>query len=292
MNAGGQCAVLRRLTAALLLLLSLATLPGAGAAPAPRIVSLAPHLTELLFTAGAADRIAGTVAYSDYPAAARDIPQVGDAFRVDVERILAIHPTLVLAWTTGTPTETITRLRRLGLAVETIEIQRLDDIGAALERLGELAGTTAVAKPAAQQFRTALAAARARYRGARPLRVFIEISDQPLYTVSTAHMISEMVGVCGGRNIFADLTQLAPIIGLEAVLARNPEVILSMDDAVTDPRQQWLRWSQVTAARAGTIYSVSSDSVTRASTRVLQGLDLICGRMDAARATLAGAAAQ
>ena len=260
----------------------------ATAAPAPlRIVSLAPNLTEIAFAAGAGNAIVGTVEYSDYPAAARALPRVGDAWRVDMERVLALHPDLVLVWPSGTPDAVIEQLRRLGLKVESVPTYRLSDVPAALRRIGALAGSAPLAEQAAVAFERDLATLRASHAGSAPLTVFIEIDDDPVYTVNGEHIISEVVQLCGGRNVFAKLPQIAPPVTLESVLELDPQVIVTTDDTIADPLAQWARWPRLRAVRAKTIYSLPSDLVARATPRLAQGVRSTCAALDDARRKLA-----
>ncbi len=273
----------------LLLALALgAVVPAAEGAARLRIVSLAPNLTELAYAAGAGSTLVGTVEYSDYPEAARALPRVGDAWRVDPERVLELRPDLVLAWSSGTPGDTVARLESLGLRVVSIPTYRLADVGAALRTIGKIAGTTAVADAAAATFDAGIGRLRAAHATAPPLDVFIEIDDEPLFTVNGRHVISEVVQLCGGRNVFADLPQLAPPVALEAVIARDPQVILSTDDTIADPKALWRRWTRVAAVRDGTIYSMPSDTLTRATPRLAEGAREVCAALDDARKKAAG----
>ncbi len=254
----------------------------------PRIISLAPNLTELAYAAGAGGTLVGTVEYSDYPDAARALPRVGDAWRVDPERVLALKPDLVLAWPSGTPVDTITRLESLGLRVVSIPTYRLADVATALRTIGRIAGTSAVAEASATAFDASVRRLRADHAGAPVVSVFIEIDDEPLFTVNGRHVISEIVELCGGRNVFAELPQLAPPVSLEAVLARDPQVILSTDDTIADPLALWRRWNRISAVRDGTIYSMSSDTLTRATPRLADGAREVCAALDDARAKRPG----
>jgi iron complex transport system substrate-binding protein len=266
-------------------LLLVSTVACAGAV-AERIASLAPNLTELTFSAGAGDRLVATVAYSDHPDAARSIPRIGDAFRVDLERLLALRPDAVLAWTTGTPLPTIERIRSLGLRVVPIETNRLDDIAEAVRSIGRLAGTGAVADAVAARFERDVGALRARYRGRSTLRVFLQVNERPLYTVNGRQIMSEIVELCGGSNVFADLNELAPSIGVEAVIAANPQVILATGDTVRDAAGSWSKWPYIEAVRTGNVYSLPADDIARATTRLLAGAREICRTLDTARQRL------
>lgn len=253
------------------------------AAPLSRIVSVAPHLTELAFAAGAGDRIVGTVEYSDYPEAARRIPRIGDAFLIDMERVVAIAPDAVLVWDTGTPEQTIERLRSLGLRVEVFSTQRLSDVAAALRRLGALAGTQAIAERAADRFEADMQALRAQYERRTPITVFLQINDRPLYTVNGEQILSEIVSLCGGRNVFADLNELAPAIGLEAVIAADPQAIVSTDASVADASVRWRRWKRMRAVRAQNVFTLPADDLARATPRLVNGARAMCRALDTAR---------
>ncbi len=259
--------------------------PAVAEAPS-RIVSLAPNLTELLFAAGAGPRLVGVSEWSDYPEAARALPRIGDAFRVDYERVLMLAPDLVVAWETGTPEARIERLRALGVPVVTVGAATLDDIPAAIEALGRIAGTTATARAAAGELRRGIAALAAEYRGREPVSVFVQLDEQPLFTVTGRHLISGMLDLCGGRNVFAELPGVAPAVDLEAVLARDPEVIL-VTASRADPSKMWQRWPRLAAVRAGNVIRVPPDEVTRATPRALDGARRVCEELDAARARLA-----
>jgi iron complex transport system substrate-binding protein len=259
------------------------------AAPAVRVVSLAPDLTELMYDAGAGDAMVGTVQYSDYPAAAKKLPQLGDAFHVDTERLLALKPDLVLAWEGGTPQALIDKLRALKLPVLAIGTHELLDVATNLETLGIATGHSGEAQLAAEDFRTRLGALRSRYARSAPLRVFYEISSQPLFTVGGAQSISHLIEVCGGRNLFADLKELAPAVSVEAVLARDPQAIVSGDGEgdVEQRFKTWQRWPDISAVHAGNFIAVNDDWVSRATPRLLDAGKQLCDGLETARGRLA-----
>lgn len=251
--------------------------------PARRIVSLTPGLTELIYAVGAERWLLATVEYADYPEAAKKIPRIGDAFRVDLEQLLALKPDLVLVWTSGTPATTVDQIKALGLRVESIEVQHLNEVGASLLRVGELTGMQTNAQAAAQAFEQGIQRLRTQYAGRSALRTFVEVSRQPLYTVNSNHVLSEALALCGGVNVFAELNQLAPSVAVEAVLNANPDVILSTEGTAEQVRQDWRVWPQISAVQQQRIYAVSPDTTTRATPRLLQGAAEICGALQQAR---------
>lgn len=269
-----------------LTLAMLCTFGAAQAGPAMRIISLAPNITELLYSVGAGDRLIAAVEYSDYPLAAKKLPRVGDAFRVDYERVLELRPDLIITWKDGSPPAIVAELRRLKLPVRELRIAGLSGVADALRELGAWTGTSPQAEHVASDYLRRLAALRAAHSADTPLTVFFEISETPLYTVNDLHPISEVIRLCGGRNVFADLTGLAPAVGIESVIARNPDVILVPDDEPT-ALPSWSRWPRLAAVRNHNLYSVSSDRISRTTVRILEGAAEICGKLADARERLA-----
>jgi iron complex transport system substrate-binding protein len=255
------------------------------AAPAARIVTLAPHLAEVVFAAGAGEKLVGVAQFSDFPAAAQRLPRVGDAARVDVERILQLKPDLVLAWKSGNQAGDIARLERLGLRVFVTEPLRLSDVARLIRSVGTLSGTESAAFEAAAAFGRQIASLRAQF-GTRPrLRVFYEIWHRPLLTVNGEHMISDVIEACGGVNVFADAPLLTPSVSLEAVLAARPQAILGGGSAITAPdfAAQWRRYDLVGLKDVEMIY-VPPDEIQRATPRMAHGARAICDALEQVRA--------
>jgi iron complex transport system substrate-binding protein len=250
------------------------------AAPAQRIVALSPHLAELAFAAGAGRQVVGVVRYSDFPPAVRDLPQVGDAARVDFERIALLKPDLVLAWRSGNPAGDWARVEQLGIPVVVTEPARLSDIARLLRIIGELAGTRLAAEKAAAGFESEIAALRARHADASRVRVFYQIWHRPLLTVNGAHMISDVIALCGGDNVFADLGQLTPTVSLEAVLAAGPEVMLGGGSAGGEREfTDWWRASAVPALRELPAFYIDPDLIQRQTPRIAAGARAVCAAL-------------
>lgn len=252
-----------------------------------RIVSLAPHLTELMFALGAQEKLVGVSEFSNFPPAAADLPRIGDAFRVDQERLAQAHPDLILAWASGTPKHVVTELREQGYRVETIQSKGLSGVSAAIKRLGELTGTQSKAAAIATEFDSGLQQLEKRYARRSSIRVFYQISLRPLYTVNKDHAISELIALCGGKNIFDDLGELAPLIGVEAVLDRDPEIILAATDAVA-PFAEWARWQQLSANRYANQFQIPADLIARDTPRLLLAGTAVCEALQQGRDNRAG----
>jgi iron complex transport system substrate-binding protein len=258
--------------------------PTLGAAP--RIVSLSPHITELLFAAGAGPRIVGVDDSSDYPAAAMHIPKLGETMALDVEGLLRLRPTLVVVWETGTPPRLRAELERLKLRVLVTEQRTLDGIGDAIVEFGRLAGNATAAAAAARRYRSELAALRSRYADRPRVKVFYQVWDRPLYTLSGQHVVTEVISLCGGENVFAEMSTLAPAVDREAVIARNPDVILIGAAGPEGARQaaEWDRFSSLQAARNHRIFTLDPSLIGRMAPRILLGVQAVCASLDAARA--------
>jgi len=254
------------------------------AAPAQRIVALAPSLAELAFAAGAGGRLVGVARFSDYPPEARRIPQVGDAARVDFERVVALKPDLILAWRSGNSAADVSRLESLGYPAFVSEPARLSDIPRLLNAIGALAGTDAAAGRVATEFKREIAALRGRYSNARRVRVFYLIWHKPLLTVNGAHMISDVIALCGGENVFADVAQLTPNVSLEAVIAAKPEVILggASADGEKEFAERWRASSVPPLAGLPTRY-ISPDTIQRQTPRIVEGAKAVCSALEDAR---------
>ena len=248
-----------------------------------RIVTLAPHLAELVFAVGAGDMLVGVSSFTDYPAAAQDLPVVSDAFVTDRELLALLHPDLLLAWETGTPAHVIDELRAAGFRMEVIRTRSLDDVASALLRIGELTDHMAAARLLAQEYRDGVAQRRKQHADAQPIRVFYLVSTHPLYTINADHYISELISVCGGNNIFSDLVELAPMVAVEAVIERDPEVLLAADTGQTDTFDEWQRWPQIAANRHSNHFLLPASELGRATPRLLQAADAMCSALDAAR---------
>lgn len=267
-----------------------ASIDGAAAAevrhatPVRRIVALAPHLAEIAFAAGAGGRLVGVARFSDFPLEARTIPQIGDASRVDLERIQWLKPDLILAWKSGNQAGDIARLERLGHSVFTSEPRRLEDIAGLVRAVGKLAGSAEVAENAALAFEAEIAGLRARYAGRPPVRVFYEIWHRPLLTVSGAHMISDVIALCGGINVFAEVPVLTPSVSIESVLAARPQAVLGGSSSAT-PEQFAAQWRDhpVAALRRVHAFYISPDEIQRATPRIVNGARAICGHLDKVR---------
>ncbi|HUO45100.1 MAG TPA: cobalamin-binding protein [Burkholderiales bacterium] len=255
-------------------------------APAQRIVTLAPALTELVYAAGAGDRLIAVARFSDYPPTATALQQIGDASRIDIERVLTLKPDLIVGWKSGNQAADIERLERLGFTAYVAEPDTLAAIPQTLRALGALAGTSATAQRAARDFEQSIAALRARY-GARPtVPVFYEIWHAPLMTVNGRHIISDVIRLCGGRNVFDGAPTLVPVVSLESVLAAQPDAIVGGGSATMTAEDLAAEWRNEMPALAAlpTIY-VNPDLIQRQTPRILDGARAICERLENVRET-------
>ena len=244
-----------------------------------RIVSLAPGATEMLFAAGVGDRLIATVEYSDEPPAAKQVPRIGDVTAVDIERLVALHPDLVVAWPGGGNPAQIDKLAQLGIPLYRQQVNRLSDLPVSLRRLGALASDRSVSERAASQLQASLARLAHEYgsRGTHPT-VLLEVWNRPVYTVGGTHLMSDALTLCGVRNVFGDLKELGPVVSTEAVIARNPDIIV----AAAPPGEgrswleEWKRFGSLRAVRNGRLIAFEDQRLSRLGPSVVTATEGLC----------------
>jgi iron complex transport system substrate-binding protein len=251
-----------------------------------RIVSLAPGATEMLFAAGAGERVIATVAYSDDPPAARRVPRIGDAAAIDMERLIALHADVVVVWPKGGNPAQIAQVERMGLPVYREQVDAFSEFPASLRRLGELAGTRPVAERAARDLEANLAALGKRYGSATPVTVLLEIWDRPIYTVGGRHLMSDALKLCGARNIFADLPDAAPVVDIEAVIARNPDMIIAAapPGAASAWLDEWKPFGALRAVKSARLIAFEDQRLSGLGPSALVATAGLCQLIDAKRA--------
>ncbi len=259
------------------------------AGQAERVVSLAPFITELVFAAGGGDRLVAVSEHSDFPAAARNLPRIGNAFSVNLERLLALRPDLVVSWQSGIDPRVVERLESMAIPVFVLEPREIDDVAGALRRLGHLLGSGEVAHERANAFTAAIEGIRSQYAGRGRISVFYQISRRPLMTLNGQHMISDILALCGGANVFQGLSPIAPTVNREQVLATDPEVILVSVTGSRAPEYlaYWRRYPAMTAVRHDNLYTVDSSVLNRQTPRLVDGVRRVCEILDTARENLA-----
>ena len=262
--------------------------------PAQRVITLAPNLTELVYAVEAGDTLVGTVTLSDFPEAVKTVPKVGDHQRLDVERVLKLKPDLVLVWLHGNATRELAQLEAAGLRLFHLEPKRLDDVPRALERLGAMLGRERQGRERAQALRSELTELRESHAAVAPVTVFYQVWQSPLMTLNREHLISDVITLCGGRNVFGDLTQLVPQLSTESVVVANPEVMLAARERPSDTSAQrrdpvsksfaaWARYPRLTAVRRAWLYTLNGDTISRQGPRIAQGARAMCAALDEVR---------
>jgi iron complex transport system substrate-binding protein len=250
-------------------------------APAERLLTLSPHLAELVFAAGAGENLVATVEYSEYPEAAASVPRIGDAFRIDVERVLALSPDLVIAWESGNPRQAISQIVSLGIPVWSVEIREPGEIAEVIKAIGEASGRTQTASIAATNFQLRLNKLSRRYASRQALDYFYQVDDNPLYTINGEHLISKGLSLCGGHNIFHDLPGLAFQVTHESVIVADPVALFApVEDNEPNPLATWLDWPGMQAVSGHALFTLPADKISRATPRLLDALEIACSLLD------------
>jgi iron complex transport system substrate-binding protein len=250
-------------------------------ANAKRLITLSPHLAELVFSAGAGEYLVATVEYSEFPEVAGNITRIGDAFRIDVERILELSPDLVIAWDSGNPRQAIAQITALGIPVWSVEIREPDEIAGIIRAIGSASGQTQIADRSAIDFQRRLDALSRQYSSRQMLEYFYQVDEKPLYTINGEHLISKGLSLCGGHNIFHDLPGLAFQVTHESIIVADPAAIFAPTlDNEPNPLSVWLDWPGMQAVRRNALFMLPADKISQATPRLLDALEIACSLLD------------
>jgi iron complex transport system substrate-binding protein len=250
-----------------------------------KIISIAPGATEMLFAAGAGSRVIATVEFSDEPAEAREVPRIGDSNAIDVERVVALRPDVVVVWDGGSSVGQVAQLERLGIPLYREKVRRLSELAPSLRRLGALADTGAVAERAARDIETRLAGLASQFGGRSPITVLLQVWNRPIYTVGGSQMMTDSLHLCGARNIFADLKIQGPAVDMEAIIARNPEVIVAVapPGVAHEWLEEWKRFTSLRAVRNDALIPFEDQRLSRLGPSAVGGTEALCKAIDAKR---------
>ncbi len=263
--------------------------PGKNINYAQRIVALSPHSVELLFSIGAGDRIVGTVEYADFPAGAKQIPRIGNYHGIQIERVVSLKPDLIVAWKGGNKAADLNKLRSLGFRIFYTQPKNISEISTDLIALGELTGNRKQATARSRRLMDRYLDIKSRYRNRRPVRVFYQLWHDPFRTVGSGGWLNSLVSDCRGENVFLDAEGDYPQVSMEAVIAKNPEVIIvphhpGNNSANSTARTDiWKTWGVVEAVRQERVFTINGDLLHRFSPRAVDGLALLCEMIDRGR---------
>lgn len=253
-------------------------------APARRVVTVSPHATELVFAAGAGAQIVGAIKFSDYPDAAKNITRIGDNNAFDLEKIIVLKPDLIVAWSTGNSAIQLAQLKRLNIPIFYSAPSSLMGIADSIARLGHLLGTAKIAQEQSQELQNKITSLRKQYAHRATIRVFYQVWDQPLYTLGGQHIINDVLGICGGVNVFAELKTLAPVVSVEAVMQKDPEVIfMSRTSDADHGLGMWKKITQLSAAKRENLYILENDLLARPGPRMVLGAKNLCEKLEQVR---------
>lgn len=256
--------------------------------PVQTIVTLSPHLTELVFSAGAGHLLKATVDHSDYPEQAKLVLSIGPFNKWDIEQILALKPDIVFAWLTANGDAPINRLKQLGITVYVSEPRKIEDIAQTIKAIGQLAGNQQIADQAADNFLDQISSLENSMQSKPRVSVFYQVWPDPLMTINGKQLISRIIELCGGENIYQELDVLAPVVTTESLLERNPQVIIG--GARSSDQQAWLdswrQWPAISAVKNNQLYFIHPDLLNRQTVRMAEGAGRLCGFLEQARETL------
>lgn len=250
-------------------------------AAAERVIALAPHIVENVYSAGAGDKLVGVVSYSNFPEEAKTIPIVGGYKSYSVETIIALQPDLILMWASGNGDKALQQLTALGFTVYVDELSSLEHIATFVQHIGQMTGTENIASAHVKDFTQELTLLRSQYSQSSPVSLFYQVWNEPLQTINGQHIINDVIQLCGGRNVFADAAVLAPKISLESVIVADPQAIVAsgMDEARPEWLDDWRKWPQLQAVKRNHVYFIPPDFLQRHTFRLLQGAQQLCKQL-------------
>jgi len=253
--------------------------------PAKRVIALAPHIVENVYTAGAGNQLVGVVAYSNYPEQATSLPLVGGYAKTNLEKIIELNPDLVIAWESGNSTQSINRIKELGFPVYIDQPDTLEDIARSIRDIGALTGQQKTADTAADNFLSTVTTWRERYQSVPSVTAFYQVWNSPLQTINGGHIISDAIQLCGGSNIYANEAVVAPIINIESILDKDPQAIIASGMSSSRPEwlDEWKQWPSLTAVKQNNLFFVDPDHIQRHTVRILLGIQAICEQLEQAR---------
>ena len=249
-----------------------------------RVITLSPHLAEMLFNLGALNTLVGVSAYTDFPEELKNLPNIGDAFVLDIEKITILEPDIILAWESGTPRNIVDELVNLGFKVKIIKSKTLEDIASSILLLGDVVGKKNEAKKIANEFKTSIKYLKDTFQKKKKLKVFFQIDEKPIFTIGGSHFISELINICGGINIFSDVKQTAPSISEESVVSRDPEVIFSRDLASNKMKLRiWRKFDNMSAIKLDNLFYLNARELERPTSGLVNAGKEICSKLEQAR---------
>lgn len=252
---------------------------------AQRVLVLAPHLTEIVDFVGGMSKVIAVDGSSNFPESVNTLPKLGNPWMLSAESILARKPDLVLVWQSGISMQVVAQLRKAGVPVFVSEPKKIEQVATTMRRVSKLLGTEQGSASRIDDWLQQFEALRAEYRGRTQVPVFYQVWGQPLMTLGGQHAVSEVIGLCGGRNVFGDLPNLAAQVSVEGVLKRKPEVLLASGSGRDHQGfvVQWSAWPQMPAVKRNHVYTLPNDILVRNGPRLIQAAKLVCAHIEQAR---------
>ncbi len=250
-----------------------------------RIIALSPSSVEMLFEIGVGDRIVGTVEYADFPEAAKKIPRLGNYAGVQIETIVAAKPDLIVAWKSGNKQSDLKKLKSLGLNIIYVDPKTLSAVSENMIKLGKAIGVEQKANEAAEKFKQEYQAIKQRYASKNKVKVFYQLWHDPIRTVGDKSWVQSLIHDCNGDNVFKDSTAPYPVVSLESVIVKAPEIILMSKHSHADKakKQLWVKWKNLPAVKNNLMESIDGSTLLRAGPRAVIGFSDLCSKIDKAR---------
>lgn len=253
--------------------------------PAQRVITLSPHLTELVFAIDQGDKLVGVMSFSNYPEAAKKIPRIGSHNTISYESIAKIQPDLILAWGSGNGSEVINKLKSLGFSVYVSEPNKLEGVAATIRKLGILLDAKDKGENEANKFINRLSQLKENYSNRQKISVFYQMSDNPIMTLSGRHLISDVIELCGGFNVFSKAIPIALKVSLESLVRSDPQVVIAGTKKENEEKwlSEWANRISMKAVKNKQVYFIDPDLLIRHGPRIIEGTEKICNYLERSR---------
>ena len=253
-----------------------------------RIITLSPHLAEMVDAAGAADRLIGVSAFSNYPNKVKNLPITSDARSIDIERISTLKPDLILYWENGTPATQVAIIKKVfgkSVQIRSVNPKTLSDIASDIDMIGAITGTEKIALKNSQKLRNDISELKSTYsknKTSKKVKVFYQVWAQPLMTINHDHLIGDIIQICGAEQLFAKEQLLTPTVSREAVIQANPDIIFTATDS-SQGKMDWSMWKSIpnlNATKNNAFIEIDGDIISRPSPRALEGAKKMCQEIE------------
>jgi len=240
-----------------------------------RIVSLAPNITEILFSLQSGNKVVGVTDFCDYPEEAINKAKVGWLISPNIEKIISLQPDIVFATTEGNKPEIVDELERMNIKTYVLNPHNINGILSDITAIGAVTGQSSAARELVNSLTRRVDSIKKRALERSPKRVIYLVSTDPVISAGPGSFIHDLILTAGGVNVLSDSPIRYPRVDMEEIILKDPEVIIAPSDLIEQIQGWKKRWGGISALKNGMVYPINPDIVSRPGPRIIDGLELI-----------------